>query len=64
MYSRSSWGGPVDPFIKIIFPAVEGQSTPDPIVSVVVFEWKDWDLIGVPDPEDLDMVGSLEEFLG
>lgn len=50
MYSKSAWGGPVDPFILIKF--LPQQSEQDPVVSLVVFEWKDEDLIGVyPSPD-------------
>lgn len=50
MYSKSAWGGPVDPFILIKFLPHQGDQ--DPIVSLVVFEWKDEDLIGVyPSPD-------------
>lgn len=47
MYSRQSWGGQVNPFIltKFITPESIPNGT-DPIVSLVVFEWKDKDLIG------------------
>jgi len=45
MYSRSTWGGPVDPFILINFDKYTGDK--DPIVSLVVFEWKDADFIGM-----------------
>lgn len=52
MYSRKAWGGPVDPYINILFPAV--QTDKDAVVSVVVFEWKDEDLIGIREnPESL-----------
>lgn len=47
MYSLKSWGGPTPPFIltKFIKPDnLEG----DPVVSIVVFEWADKDLIGHP----------------
>ena len=48
MYSRKSWGGNMDPFIltKLLKPKNLGDE--DPIVSLVVFEWSDKDLIGVP----------------
>ena len=53
MYSRKSWGGSTDPFIltKFVKPdnIPEGQ---DPIVSLVIFEWKDRPLIGHPETED------------
>ena len=49
MYSRKSWGGNTDPFIltKFIKPKnlKDGE---DPLVSLVVFEWQDKDLIGHP----------------
>ncbi|KAK1068473.1 Membrane protein ptm1 [Friedmanniomyces endolithicus] len=52
MYSRKSWGGSVSPFIltKFVVPddlPTEGEGS-DPVVSLVVFEWGDKDLIGVP----------------
>ncbi|KAI0881859.1 lung seven transmembrane receptor-domain-containing protein [Annulohypoxylon maeteangense] len=47
MYSRSAWGGPVDPFILTVFPNKTIEGDDDPIVSLVIFEWKDQDLIGV-----------------
>ncbi|KAI3398460.1 hypothetical protein diail_9141 [Diaporthe ilicicola] len=60
MYSKSAWGGPVDPFILIKFIPHEGDQ--DPIVSLVVFEWKDEDLIGVyPSPDAPQKVGICEE---
>ena len=50
MYSRSAWGGPVDPFILIKFLPVTTDA--DPIVSMVIFEWKDENFIGVlPSPD-------------
>lgn len=45
MYSQQAWGGPVDPFILLKFLPYEGDQ--DPVVSLVIFEWKDEDLIGV-----------------
>lgn len=51
MYSRKSWGGNEDPFIltKLIKP--DGVSE-DAIVSLVVFEWSDKNLIGHPTEEE------------
>lgn len=46
MYSKASWGGSVDPHILVKFkqqPDAEG----DPIASLVIFEWKDFDLVGI-----------------
>lgn len=48
MYSQQAWGGPVDPFILIKFTDVGKDQGDDPIVSLVIFEWKDEDFIGVP----------------
>lgn len=46
MYSKQAWGGPEDPFISIVFPKTDIPDDQDPIVSVVVFEWKDQALVG------------------
>ncbi|KAI1772408.1 lung seven transmembrane receptor-domain-containing protein [Hypoxylon cercidicola] len=54
MYSKSAWGGALEPFILVNFlnQTVEGDE--DPIVSLLIFEWKDQDLIGVlPTPDAL-----------
>lgn len=48
MYSRASWGGGVDPFILTKFFKPNSASLSDNIVSFVVFEWSDKDLIGIP----------------
>ena len=46
MYSKAAWGGSVDPHILIKFEKqTDGEA--DPIVSLIVFEWKDFELIGV-----------------
>lgn len=50
MYSQSAWGGPVDPFILIKFMDTGSNPAADPVVSLVVFEWKDEDFIGIPLP--------------
>jgi hypothetical protein len=47
MYSKAAWGGPVDPFILTVFPQKDIEGDGDPIVSLVVFEWKDESLIGI-----------------
>lgn len=46
MYSRKSWGGSVDPFILVKFlkPPAEQKAAS---VSLVIFEWKDEELVGV-----------------
>jgi len=57
MYSKNSWGGPVDPYIQVVF-VNDSSINPDtdPIVSLLIFEWKDIDLIGVKDPNRPDEV--------
>lgn len=61
MYSRKAWGGDVDPFIetKFIKTTVEGDE--DPLVSFVIFEWKDEELVGVWPSEDATRVGRLSQ---
>ncbi|KAH6661188.1 lung seven transmembrane receptor-domain-containing protein [Truncatella angustata] len=49
MYSKHDWGGPVDPFISIVIPKVEVADGQDPIISLLIFEWKDQSLIGAPE---------------
>ncbi|KAG9230074.1 integral membrane protein-like protein [Amylocarpus encephaloides] len=52
MYSKSAWGGAVDPHILVKFIQEDVQDDSDPVASMVIFEWKDFDLIGVlPSPE-------------
>jgi len=46
MYSKASWGGSVDPHI-LVKVTKEDAGDADPIISLVIFEWKDFDLIGV-----------------
>ncbi|KXJ94421.1 lung seven transmembrane receptor-domain-containing protein [Microdochium bolleyi] len=46
MYDRGDWGGPVDPFILAEFPNITVEGDADPIVSLIIFEWKDEWLIG------------------
>ncbi|KAI1327826.1 lung seven transmembrane receptor-domain-containing protein [Xylariaceae sp. FL0255] len=55
MYSRTAWGGPVDPFILTMFPNTTAPADQDAIVSLIIWEWKDSDLIGAyATPEDYD----------
>lgn len=61
MYSRKAWGGPVDPFILVKF--LNGSvpdDVKDPTVSMLIFEWDDLDLIGVPGqgPENVSASSS------
>ena len=47
MYSRKAWGGDVDPFILTKFIKVADDTPGDPIVSLIIYEWKDEELIGI-----------------
>lgn len=54
MYSRKSWGGNIDPFIltKFLKPVGGAEEGTDTVVSLLVFEWKDRDLVATgPDGE-------------
>ncbi|KAF8852264.1 integral membrane protein-like protein [Acephala macrosclerotiorum] len=54
MYSRNTWGGAVEPHILVKFIKETVEDDSDPIASMVIFEWKDYDLIGVlPTPDSL-----------
>ena len=53
MYSRKAWGGPVDPYVLVKFIQPEINTTTDSIVSLVIFEWQDVDLIGILPPDAL-----------
>lgn len=65
MYSKKAWGGSVDPFILTKF--IKGkkdkpdQATDDPLVSLVVYEWRDESLIGVWPSQEAAEVGNLPE---
>lgn len=52
MYSRNAWGGPVDPYISLMFPPDKNAEGKKPLVSVVIFEWKDAGLIGFNENPD------------
>ncbi|PWY67164.1 hypothetical protein BO70DRAFT_366340 [Aspergillus heteromorphus CBS 117.55] len=52
MYSRKAWGGNVDPFILTKFIQAPGSSESNPLVSMVIFEWTDENLIGRLVPGD------------
>lgn len=59
MYSRKAWGGDTDPFILTEFPKFEGEGDEDPIVSLVVFEWRDEEFVGVWETEDAAKVCTI-----
>ncbi|MCJ1372000.1 hypothetical protein MMC20_003221 [Loxospora ochrophaea] len=59
MYSKSSWGGSVDPFILITFDNSSTETAPDGIVSLAMFEWYDQGLLGVystPEAEEKELI--------
>ena len=47
MYSKSAWGGDTDPFIETKFIKITPPDDQDPLVSLVIFEWRDENLVGV-----------------
>lgn len=55
MYSKASWGGEVDPFILVNFMKQEGSNK---VASLLMYEWKDFKLIGQTDPDNADVVRS------
>lgn len=56
MYSRASWGGAVDPYILVKFIKEDVEGEADPLASMVIFEWRDYDLIGVlPTPDSVSV---------
>lgn len=66
MYSRASWGGNTDPFILIKFIKPKDlENGDDPIVSLVMFEWQDKGLIGIPieDSNVIDDVSTSNDWL-
>lgn len=61
MYSRQDWGGPVDPFILTAFPNKTVEGDADHVVSLVIFEWKDQDLVGINKASDEN--GYTKEYI-
>ena len=59
MYSKSAWGGDVNPFILTKFIKTTTEGDEDPLVSLVVFEWRDEDLVGRWPSEDAPKVHTL-----
>lgn len=47
----------MEPFILTKFVQATPEGDEDPIVSLVIFEWKDEDLVGVWPSEDAPKVG-------
>lgn len=62
MYGKKTWGGPVDPFILVKYLSAD-KDKEDPVSSLLIFEWKDLDLVGVPDPNGYGNVRSPKTVL-
>ncbi|KOS18567.1 Membrane protein PTM1 [Escovopsis weberi] len=60
MYSRTSWGGPVEPFILVKFLNATVQQD-DAIASLVIFEWKDSKLVGIPSSGSPNQLGLCQD---
>ena len=41
----------MDPFILVKFLNSTNQDVEDPITSLIIFEWRDQGLVGIPDPQ-------------
>ena len=55
MYSRKAWGGNVDPFILVKFSSSERENAK---ASLVIFEWKDEQLIGAYRTDEPDVCSA------
>lgn len=60
MYSQKAWGGPVEPFILVNFIKAAQKSVSDSLIALVVYEWRDEDLIGILASPDATEASSLE----
>ena len=49
----------MDPFILATFMKTDPEGDDDPLVSLVIFEWRDEDLVGRWPSEDSPKVGML-----
>lgn len=57
MYSKKGWGGDTDPFIQTTFDKGSTPDDNDVYISLVVFEFRDEDLIGVwPSPDAPEVI--------
>ena len=63
MYSKKSWGGSVDPFILTTFKNATIEGDADPLISMVIFEWEDEELIGVWPSADAKQVRNMKTAL-
>jgi hypothetical protein len=58
MYSRSAWGGAVDPFMLVTFPKnTEGDS----VISLIMYDWRDFKLIGRQHPGNAEEVRTSRD---
>ena len=65
MYSKKSWGGQTEPFIMVKFiKKDEVKEAEDPTVAVVVWEWKDTNLLGKPADKPVDQVRKTTSCAG
>ena len=53
----------MDPFILTTFTKATPEGDEDPLVSLVIFEWKDEDLVGIWPSEDAAKVGLNPQML-
>ena len=60
MYGKNAWGGSVDPYILINFDNSTLEGSDPSIVSLVIFEWFDESLLGVPGPSNDGEVRSQD----
>lgn len=57
MYSKKSWGGKIEPFIMVKFIETDKpQPVEDPTVAVMIWEWQDSNLLGLPADAVIDKV--------
>ena len=61
MYSKKAWGGDTDPFVLTKFMKATPPDDEDPLVSLVVFEWRDEDYVGVWASPDAAEVRHLKK---
>lgn len=48
MYDRKTWGGPAEPHILVKWlPTTQDSEDPDPTASMIIFEWRDYDFVGI-----------------
>jgi hypothetical protein len=59
MYGKKTWGGPVDPFILVKYLDAGDDAGDDPVSSLIIFEWRDRSLVGIPDPDGYGNVSTL-----